>query len=121
MVSSVVHHTATDHEHRLRTFGLVIAIILVAMVIVVFIVNIVIALFFTESMYFKMVLKDHLAVFLGFPQMASTSFAVVFFLRQTEGPFEFKILGLEAKGASGQVVMWVFALVSFTLMAKLIW
>ncbi|TDH58230.1 hypothetical protein E2C06_33625 [Dankookia rubra] len=121
MALSVQPPDATDHEQRMRKIGLIIAMIMVAMVCLVFLINIVISIFFTDSMYFQMVLKDHLAVFLGFPQMAGTSYAIVVFLRQTEGPFEFKALGMEAKGASGQVVMWVFALVSFTLLAKLIW
>jgi hypothetical protein len=94
---------------------------MVAMVFIFFVVNAYISVYFTETAYFQNVLKDHLAAFLGLPQIAAVSFAIVIFLRQTEGPFEFKILSVEAKGASGQVVMWVFTFLAMTGAMKAVW
>ena len=49
------------------------------------------------------------------------SFALVVFLRQTEGPIEFEGLGMKFKGAAGQVVLWAFCIIVFALCAKLLW
>jgi hypothetical protein len=47
------------------------------------------------------------------------SFALVVFLRQTEGPIEFEGLGMKFNGA--QVVLWAFCIIVFALCAKLLW
>ncbi|PZR93917.1 MAG: hypothetical protein DLM68_00300 [Hyphomicrobiales bacterium] len=91
------------------------------MVFVFFVINAFVAISGTESAYFSMVLKDHLAVFLGLPQIAAVSFAIVIFLRQTDGPFEFKCIGIEFSGASGQVVMWIITFMCMTLAMHLVW
>jgi hypothetical protein len=88
---------------------------------VFFVINAYISIYKTETLYFSIVLKEHLAVFLGLPQAAAVSFAIVVFLRQTDGPFEFKILGLEAKGSSGQVIMWVFTFLAMTGAMRAVW
>lgn len=105
----------------IETIALWIALLTVAMLFFFFAVNVYVALARTDSPYFQNVMKGHLSSFLMLPQVASLSFAVVMLLRQTEGPFEFKFLGVEAKGASGQVVMWVFTFLALTLALHLVW
>jgi hypothetical protein len=49
------------------------------------------------------------------------AFLLVVFLRQTEGPFEFKGLGFEFNAASGQVAMWVVCFLAIVGAIKLLW
>jgi hypothetical protein len=90
-------------------------------VFVFFIINTYISIYKTETFFYCSYFKEHLAVFLGLPQAAAVSFAIVVFLRQTDGPFEFKILGLEAKGSSGQVIMRVFTFLAMTGAMRAVW
>jgi hypothetical protein len=49
------------------------------------------------------------------------AFAIVVFLRQTDGPIEFEGLGFKFKGAAGQVVMWVISFSAIAGAIKLVW
>jgi hypothetical protein len=69
----------------------------------------------------KDLIKEHFPATLGLTGAAIVSFAIVVFLRQTEGPIELEGLGLKIKGAAGQVVLWVLCVVTFALCAKFLW
>jgi hypothetical protein len=112
---------STFDDPRTRMIGILIAVIMVLMVFAFFVINVFVAISDTKSAYFSTVLKDHLPVFLGFPQIAAVSFAFVVFLRQTDGPFEFKCIGIEFSGASGQVFMWIVTFMCMTLAMHMVW
>jgi hypothetical protein len=66
-------------------------------------------------------LSDHYAALIGLPAAVATAFAIVVFLRQTDGPVEFEGLGFKFEGAAGQVVMWVFCFLAIISAIKLLW
>ena len=65
--------------------------------------------------------RDHFAATLGLSGAGIIAFAIVVFLRQTEGPIELEALGMKFKGAAGQVVLWAFLLIVYSLCVKLLW
>jgi hypothetical protein len=71
--------------------------------------------------YWEEILRDHFAAIIGLPGAAAVAFMLVVFLRQTEGPIEFKGLGFEFKGASGQVAMWVVCFLAIAVAIRLCW
>ncbi len=75
---------------------------------------------FTEGFWIEM-LKKHFATLVVLPFGAVFSLAIVVLLRITNGPFEFELLGLKLKGASGPVLFWVIAFMTFISAVKLLW
>jgi hypothetical protein len=71
--------------------------------------------------YWEMVLRDHFAALIGLPAAAALAFALVVFLRQTDGPIEFEGLGFKFKGAAGQVAMWIACFLAIAGAIKLCW
>jgi hypothetical protein len=69
----------------------------------------------------KEISQRHFLSTIGLTGFAIVSFAVVVFLRNTEGPIEFDVWGLRFKGAAGQVVLWAFSVVILSLCAKMLW
>jgi hypothetical protein len=69
----------------------------------------------------KEIAQNHFLATVGLTGFAITSFAVVVFLRNTEGPIEFDVWGLKFRGAAGQVVLWVFCVSVLSLCAKMLW
>jgi hypothetical protein len=67
------------------------------------------------------IVQVHFLATMGLTGFGIVAFAVVVFLRNTEGPLEFEVWGLKFKGASGQVVIWAFCVVVLSLCAKLLW
>ncbi len=67
------------------------------------------------------ILKDHFAAIVGMPVAAAFAFLIVVFLRQTEGPIEFKGLGFDFQGPSGQIAMWVVCFLAIAGALKLLW
>jgi hypothetical protein len=67
------------------------------------------------------IVQSHFLATMGLTGFGIIAFAVVVFLRNTEGPLEFEVWGLKFKGASGQVVIWAFCVVVLSLCAKLLW
>jgi hypothetical protein len=57
----------------------------------------------------------------GLPMAILVSFFIVSLLKQTSGPIEFTGGGLEFKGTSGQVVLWLLCFIGIALMIKLLW
>ena len=66
-------------------------------------------------------IKEHFPATIGLIGASILSFAVVVFLRQTEGPIEFEAVGMKFHGAAGQVVLWAFCIVVLVLCTKLLW
>jgi ABC-type Fe3+ transport system permease subunit len=77
-----------------------------------------VALGFTN---WQIVLEKHFAAIIGLPGGAALAFAIVVFLRQTDGPIEFEAVGFKFKGASGQVAMWVICFLAIAVAIKLCW
>lgn len=71
--------------------------------------------------FWQDLVKEHFPATLGLIGAAVMSFAVVVFLRQTEGPIEFQALGMKFQGAAGQVVLWAFCVGVLVLCTKLLW
>jgi hypothetical protein len=67
------------------------------------------------------ILAAHFRAIIGMPVAGAIAFTLVVFLRQTEGPIEFRGLGFEFKGASGQVAMWVICFLAIAGAIKLLW
>ena len=67
------------------------------------------------------IVQTHFLATMGLTGFGIVAFAVVVFLRNTEGPLEFEVWGLKFKGASGQAVIWAFCVVVQSLCAKLLW
>lgn len=67
------------------------------------------------------VISQHYAATLGLPLAAIASLVLVILLEASSGPIEFKGLGFEFKGTSGQVVLWVFVFLSMAMAVKLLW
>ena len=75
----------------------------------------------TDFSLWQQVGKEHFLATVGLTGFSITSFGVVVFLRQTDGPIEFEAWGLKFSGAAGQVVLWTFCVLSLSLCAKLLW
>jgi hypothetical protein len=71
--------------------------------------------------YWPQLMREHFAAVIGLPGAAAVAFALVGFLRQTDGPLEFEGLGFKFKGAAGQVVMWVLCFLAIAGAIKWLW
>lgn len=58
---------------------------------------------------------------IGLPFAFIAAFVVVALFRQGHAPMEFKGLGLEFKGASGEVILWLLCFLSIATMIKWFW
>jgi hypothetical protein len=61
------------------------------------------------------------ATIIGLPFAFIAAFVVVALFRQGDGVMEFKGFGLEFKGASGEIVLWVLCFLSIAGAIKLLW
>ena len=107
----------TQYSHRLRSG----ALLLVAVNTVIITLVLVWLLLHTGIDFWKSIFFEHFAATLGLAAASAGAFGVVVFLRQSEGPFEFELWGMKAKGASGQVVMWGFSVLVYSLCAWMLW
>ena len=64
------------------------------------------------------VVTKHFAAIAGLPAAAASSFAILVFLRQMQGPIEF---GFKLHGASGAVVLWVLCFMAMGWAIRLCW
>jgi hypothetical protein len=55
------------------------------------------------------------------PFAALAAFVVITLFRQGEHPIEFEGLGFKFKGASGEIVLWVFCFLAATGALHLLW
>jgi hypothetical protein len=62
--------------------------------------------------------RDHAPAVIGVPWAGGSAFIVVLVLRTSFGAIDFKVLGVEFKGASGPIIMWVFCFLVEVLAIK---
>lgn len=60
-------------------------------------------------------------VIIGLPFAFLGAFIIVALFRQTEGTIEFKALGIELKGAAGQIILWLLCFLSIAAAIALLW
>lgn len=60
-------------------------------------------------------------VIIGLPFAFIASFIVVALFRQGDAPMEFKGLGVDFKGASGEVILWLFCFLAISGAIKMLW
>lgn len=65
--------------------------------------------------------KTHAAAMIGIPWAGGAAFIVVLVLRTSFGAINFKVLGVEFKGASGPIVMWVLCFLVEVAAIKTLW
>lgn len=65
--------------------------------------------------------KVHAQAIIGIPWAGGAAFIVVLVLRTSFGAINFKVLGIEFKGASGPIVMWVFCFLAEVSAIKALW
>ena len=59
-------------------------------------------------------------VVIGVPVSIAAALMIVLFLRTTDGPIEFEVLGFKFKGASGPIVLWVLVFLSIVAAIKVL-
>jgi hypothetical protein len=74
----------------------------------------------TDPVLTNLVLKNF-PVIIGLPFAFIASFIVVALFRQGDSPIEFKGLGLEFKGAAGEIILWLLCFVAISGAIKLLW
>jgi hypothetical protein len=65
--------------------------------------------------------EEHARAVLGVPWAGGAALIVVLILRTAFGAVEFKILGVEFKGASGPIVMFLLCFLAETLAIQILW
>jgi hypothetical protein len=80
------------------------------------------AIFFgsLESVVFGMA-QQHYATVVGVPCCGLGALFIVLLLRNVAGAIQVKILGLELKGASGPIIMWILCFLTLTLAMMKTW
>jgi hypothetical protein len=76
-------------------------------------------------MYFSgdllLIAKSHAPAVIGVPWAGGAAFIVVLVLRTSFGAIDFTVLGVNFKGASGPIVMWVFCFLVEVAAIKILW
>ncbi|MEK0338575.1 MAG: hypothetical protein QQN41_14195, partial [Nitrosopumilus sp.] len=75
----------------------------------------------TKQNWIMSIITNHMTVMLSLPIAGVTSLIIVLFLGTVSGEIKFKILGMDFKGASGPIVMWVLCYLAIILSLKLMW
>jgi hypothetical protein len=65
--------------------------------------------------------RTQFAAIILLPMSALGALCIVLLLRLSSGPLEFKAIGFEFRGASGQVVLWVVCFLAMIAAVKLLW
>ena len=105
------------YGHILRTIALVVSVIAAILACGTFI----LLLVHTGFDFWQDVIKEHFPATIGLAGVVAVSFGIVTFLRQSEGPIEFEVIGMKLKGAAGQVILWAFCVIVLSVCAKLLW
>ncbi|HEV3077688.1 MAG TPA: hypothetical protein VHB47_24930 [Thermoanaerobaculia bacterium] len=77
--------------------------------------------FLSDFGSFKVIVAEHVRAVVGIPMAAVSAFCIVVVLEATAGNIEFKAFGFEFSGASGPVVLWVFAFLAFSSAIRFLW
>lgn len=75
----------------------------------------------TDPVFRGQVVHEHARVALGFPVCTVNSFVTVVVLQATSGPIEFKVLGMEFKGAGGPLALYVVVFGATVLAFQTLW
>ena len=80
------------------------------------------AIFFgsLRSVVFGMA-QQHYATVVGLPCSGLGALFIVLLLRNVAGAIQFKVFGLELKGASGPIIMWILCFLALTLAMVKTW
>jgi hypothetical protein len=116
-VQPIMTEWDTTYSRFLRIIAMISAIIACVVMGVI----IILFIYHVGFDFWAGLVKEHFAATMGLAGASMVSFAIVVFLRQTEGPIELEGLGMKFKGAAGQVVLWAFCIIVFALCAKLLW
>ena len=73
-----------------------------------------------SSEVFKIVLT-HYAATMGIPCAGLAALCLVVFLKTTNGPIEFEVLGMKFRGASGPIIMWILCILAMVAAIHLLW
>ncbi len=105
---------------RERTLGVWMASVLITFQITA--TGVIYYLAFSTPQIFADVLREHFMAIMGFPMAVMTALVIVVIFRVAAGPIEFKTpFGFEFKGASGPVILWVFAFLANIAGAVALW
>jgi hypothetical protein len=100
--------TQASNDERERKIGIVLATVLVTFQVLVS--GAMMYVMLRIPGLFEGVVREHFAGILGSVMSTMTAMVVVIIFRVSAGPIEFDTpLGFKFKGASGPVVLWVFA------------
>jgi len=75
----------------------------------------------TKQLWISSLIQEKPEVILFIPLAALASFCNVLILKITDGPIEFKIIGMTFSGAAGPIIMWVISFLSICLGIKILW
>jgi hypothetical protein len=81
----------------------------------------IIYVFWSDPKAFTAILVAQVRAVVGIPMAAVSAFCVVWVLEATSGSIEFEIGPMKFRGASGPVVLWVFAFIAFVMAINLLW
>ena len=108
----------TDQEMPPRWIRVLITLVLTSLLVVAPI-FIVVNLALTGAL--ARISEDHARAVLGVPWAGGAALIVVLILRTAFGAVEFKILGVEFRGASGPIVMFLLCFLAEILAIQLLW
>ncbi|MCW3474696.1 hypothetical protein [Limobrevibacterium gyesilva] len=63
----------------------------------------------------------HGAVLIGVPAAAVLALFLIGIVRAIDGPIEFDVLGLRARGAGAAIILWIAAFVAIGLSIRAVW
>lgn len=71
--------------------------------------------------FWHTIVKEQIPTMVGLPMAGLAALFMTLVLRATNGPVEFKALGMEFKGGSGPIVFWIICFLAIVLSIKLLW
>lgn len=66
------------------------------------------------------VVVNNLVLVVGLPLAATCATGVILGVRQTEGPIEIQLYGLQLKGGSGPVILWVVCFLAIAIAIRML-
>lgn len=105
-------------QQRLLLIALFVATLMVAMVFFTYIVSAYTSFKYPEK--FRLLAGDNASMLIALPQCAAVSFALVVFLRQTDGPITIEGLGFKFTGAAGPVILWILCYLAMAYSCKIV-
>src|SRR5258708_40064336 len=110
----------TEWDTTYSRFLRVIAMISAIIACVVMGVIIILFVYHVGFDFWADLVKEHFPATMGLAGASIVSFAIVVFLRQTEGPIELEGLGMKFKGAAGEGILSAFFLLCFCFFSQLL-